>query len=116
MKFLDDPDAMHFQIRNVDKDGGGSFYYFSVLPGEDIGKKAGEVATEEYLKKGYENASFRSFGYFKPRRSMKVVQYDRQKKDVMKGGIKFSVRLSFVQATYNSGRKDRTEWYEADGI
>lgn len=115
-KFSDDPKAIHFQIRFVDKYGFGSFYYFSALPKEDIGQKAADVANVEYLEKGYENANFRSFGYFKPMKSAAVVQYDRNTKEAMRGGIKFKIRLSFVQATYTSGRKEITEWYVADEI
>jgi hypothetical protein len=114
-KFSDDPKAIHFQIRFV-RDGGGSYYYFSALPKEDIGQKAADVANEEYLNKGYENAQFASFGYFKPIKSAPVVQWDREKKAPMKGGIKFKIRLFFFQATYASGRKERTEWYQADEI
>lgn len=115
-KFSDDPLAKHFQIRFTDKDGCGSFCYFSALPKEDIGQKAADTANVEYLEKGYENASFRSFCYFKPMRSASVVQYNRQTGEAIRGGIKLKIRLSFVQATYASGRKERTEWYVADEI
>ena len=114
-KFSDDPKAKHFQIRFV-KDGGGSYYYFSALPEENIGEKAAQVADEQYLIPGYENAHFRSFGYFKPIKTAAVVQWDREKKAVMKGGIKFKIRLSHIQFTYTSGRKERNEWYVADEI
>lgn len=115
-KFSDNPKAMHFQIRFTDKYGCGSFYYFSVLPKEDIGEKAAECANTQYLEKGYENAQFSSFGYFKPMKSASVVQWDREKKAAVKGGIKFKIRLMFFKATYTSGRKERSEWYKADEI
>lgn len=115
-KFIDDPKAMHFQLRFVDKSGCGSFAYFSVLTKKEIGQKAEDVANEEYLQRGYDNASFQSFGYFKPLKSVQVVQYDREKHQALKGGIKFKLRLSFFQATYMSGRKSRSEWYKADPI
>ena len=115
-KFSDDPKAMHFQIRFTDKSGCGSFCYLSALSEKEIGVKAEKVANEEYLQRGYDNAQFRSFGYFKPMRSAQVVQYDRVKHQAVKGGIKFRIRLSFFQATYMSGRKERSEWYKADPI
>lgn len=115
-KFSDDPKAMHFQIRFTDKSGCGSFCYFSALSEKEIGPKAEETANEQYLQRGYDNAQFRSFGYFKPMRSAQVVQYDRAKQQALKGGIKFKIRLSFFQATYMSGRKERSEWYKADKI
>lgn len=114
-KFSDDPKAKHFQIRFV-KDGCGSYYYFSALPKEDVGEKAAEVANVEYLQRGYENAQLRSFGHFRPIKTVSVVEWDREKKNPMKGGIKFKIRLAFFQATYNSGRKERSEWYQADEI
>jgi hypothetical protein len=114
-KFIDNPKAKHFQIRFV-KDRCGSYFYFSALPKEDIGKKAAEVASVEYLQAGYDNSQFRSFGYFKPIKTAQVVQWDRDKKAAMKGGIKFKIRLNFFQAIYMSGRKTRDEWYEADEI
>lgn len=112
-KFSDDPIAKHFQIRFTDKDGCGSFYCFSAMPKEDIGQKAADIANVEYLEKGYQNSFF---GTFKPLKSAWVVQYDRNTKEAMRGGIKFKIRLSFVQATYTRGRKERTEWYVADEI
>lgn len=114
-KLSDDPKAIHFQIRFV-KDGCGSYFYFSTLPKEDIGEKACELANSEYLKRGYDNASFRSFGYFNPIKTASVVQYDRNKNGLVKGGIKFKIRLSFVQATFGNGRKEMVEWYKADEI
>jgi hypothetical protein len=115
-KFSDDPKAKHFQIRFCDKDGCGSFYYFSALPKENIGEKAVDIANVEYLQKEYENAHFRSFGAFTAIKIVAVVQYDREKKGTLKGGIKFKIRLKFVQYTLGNGRKERREWYEADEI
>lgn len=115
-KFSDDPKAMHFQIRFDDKNGCGTYRYFSAMTVEEARTKSELVADDEYLLPGYENANFRSFGYFKPLRSAKVVQYDRGTKEAMRGGIKFKIRLSFVQATYASGRKERAEFYKADVI
>lgn len=111
-KLSDDPKAIHFQIQFV-KDGGGSYYYFSTLPKEDIGEKAANVATEDYLVRGRENDLF---GTFRPIKTATVVQYDRVKGAPVRGGIKFKVRLSFVQATYSSGKKVRNEFYVADEI
>lgn len=109
-KFIDDPKAMHFQIRFCDKDGFGTFRYFSAMTHKEIGPKAEEVANAEYLQRGYD------FCYFKPLRSAQVVQYDRVKHETLRGGIKFKIRLSFVQAIFGSGRKERSEWYKADDI
>lgn len=115
-KFSDDPKAMHFQIRFTDKSGCGSFCYFSALSKKEIGPRSEQVANEEYLQRGYDNAQFRSFGYFKPMRSAQVVQYDRVKNQALKGGIKFRIRLSFFEATYTSGKRQRSEWYKADKV
>lgn len=114
-KFSDNPKAKHFQIRFV-KDTCVRYCYFSALPKEDIGKKAAEVANVEYLQNGYENATFRSFGYFKPIKTAQVVQWDREKKATLKGGIKFKIRLSFFEAIFTSGRKERSEYYVAEEI
>lgn len=114
-KFSDNPKAKHFQIRFV-KDECGKYCYFSVLPEEDIAGKAEDVANVGYLQNGYENATFRSFGYFKPIKTAQVVQYDREKKAAMKGGIKFKIRLCFFEATFTSGMKERSEYYKAEEI
>lgn len=113
--FIDHPQALHFQIQFTDKDGGGTFRYFSVMLHKEIGSTAEAVANIEYLQKGYENQSFR-MSAFRPMRSAKVVEYDREKKEPLRGGIKFKIRLSFVEATFGSGRRERKEWYKADDI
>lgn len=113
-KFSDDPKAMHFQVQFT-KDDCGSFGYFSALDTEEARAKAVEVAME-YLTKGYENARFRSFGFFEPIKTVRVAQWDRRKGEALRGGMKFKLRLSYVQATYKGGGKERQEWYEADEI
>lgn len=112
-KFSDDPKAMHFQIR-FEKDGCGSYYYFSVLSHKEIGSKAVEVANTEYLEKQYVNASI--FRPYDPMKSAKVVQYDREKRQPLRGGIKFRIRLSFFEANFGRNKKVRDEFYVSDEI
>lgn len=115
-KFIDHPDARHFQIRFWNAKGGTTFY-FSVMPKENIGDKAEEIANELYLKRGYENASFRGiFGNFKPMKIAKVVEWDRENKGALKYGLKFKIRLQFFEATDMKGNTERREWYQADEI
>lgn len=113
MKFIDDPKAMHFQIR-FEKDGCGSYYYFSVMSYKEIGPKAAEVANNEYLQKQYVNAS--TFWPYNPMKSAKVIQYDKDNNIAFKGGIKFKIRLSFFQADFGRNKKVREEFYVSDKI
>lgn len=98
-KFIDDPQAIHFQMQFLDKDGGGSYRYFSAMPGEDIGHKA-ELQANEYLA-GVQQRAF--CGYSNPIKTVAVVQYDRNTKAPIKGGIKFKVRLSHTRISDRSG-------------
>jgi hypothetical protein len=90
--------------------GSKSFEYF------DSEKKTAPIAAatvaNAYIERQY---SFqRMFSSFKAPRSVQVVEFDNVKKKAAPKatGHRFKLRLVFFQATYNSGRKERSEWYE----
>jgi hypothetical protein len=92
------------------KDGTSrSYSYF------DADKKVEEracIKANEILKRDRENSLSRSFGYFKAVKTLTVKEWDTEKKHVKRGGHKFKLRLSFFEATFASGIKERNEWYE----
>ena len=110
-KFSDDPSAIHFQIRFLDKDGGGSYRYFSALPSDSIGQKA-ELIANEYLASVQERAFC---GYSNPVKIAQVVQYNRKVNRPVRGGIKFKVRLS-VTLVRSAGSLYEVPSYFADEI
>jgi hypothetical protein len=92
------------------KDGTShSYAYFEAE--KKVEEAACKKANEELEKQRW-RAQFRSFGYFKAIKTLTVKEWDKEKKQVKRGGHKFKLHLSFFQATFNSGRKERNEWYE----
>lgn len=95
------------------KDGTSrSYCYF------DADKKIEEAACEkanEELENQRWRSSFRSFGYFKAIKTLSVKEWDKEKKQVKRGGHKFKLHLTFFEATFTSGRKQREEWYQYNG-
>lgn len=98
-----------YQIRFVDKQGHGSFCYVDCEK-DDAGKMAAEKATE-YINR-IKNTRLPFQVIEKPKRVVDVWEWDTEKKEVKKKGHRFKLQLMYVQATYNSGRKVRNEWYE----
>jgi hypothetical protein len=104
---------MKFQIRCVDKDGCGTFIHFDADTEESAKEQAATMANE-WLKKDRENYKYNlisGFEKYKPIRSIKVVQWDKERQRAVPKGIKFTMRLSSFQATFRNGKKLRNEWY-----
>ncbi len=97
-----------FQIRFT-KNGCGHFEYFEA--DKDFVKAAEEKANA-YLEKGLTKPG--PFNAFEPIKTITVVEYDNEKKETKRSGIKFKLRLQKVVAKYSSGRKQTTYWYEGD--
>lgn len=106
-----------YQIEFKEKSGRSTSYSYKYFDTEKYAKGvtvesiAADVANES-LRKNKENATFRSFGYFKPIKTLTVREMDMEKKQPKRGGYKFKLHLRFIQATFASGRKERAEWYE----
>ncbi len=98
-----------YQIRFVDKEGNGFFRYVE-CSAEEAPKQAAEKATEEINKQKEKRGIF--VVPYKAPRTLHVWEWDVEKKEVKKKGHRFKLQLMYVQATYNSGRKVRNEWYE----
>lgn len=96
-----------YQIEYKDGTGRQASYSYSYFDADKDVEKA-----NERLKRDKENADFRSFGYFKPIKTLTVREMDRSKKEPKRGGHKFKVRLTYLSITTDSGRKERQEWYE----
>lgn len=119
-KFTEGAGMRHFQIRMTDRHGCGSFLYFSAQPNK-IGEEAARVA-DAWMAHKLEDGLLGVFNSFKPQKSAQVVEYDRQTKHALKGGLKFKIRLLFTQIKTQSAlyprqtQTIRSEWYEADEI
>lgn len=90
-----------YQIRFCDSKGHGSFRYF------DADKKIEQEAADAanlYMETRLTN-------YPLPK-TVNVWEMDMVTKEPKKKGHRFKIRKSFVQATYENGRKERKEWYE----
>jgi hypothetical protein len=98
-----------YQIRFCDKDGNGSFCYVECTA-KEAPQKAADKATEEINKRKNKTGLF--VAPYKAPRRLNVWEWDTEKKEVKKKGHRFKLQLIFVEATYNSGRKVRDEWYE----
>lgn len=104
---------MKFQIRCIDKEGCGTFIHFDANS-EDEAKKIAQDKANEWLKKDRENYQYKfisQFERYKPIRSIKVVEWNKEKQRAVSKGIKFILRLSFFQATFSNREKLRNEWY-----
>jgi hypothetical protein len=96
-----------YQIIISHGDSSKSYEYFEAK------EKPEEIAATkatEYIKRRKELSTF--FSPFKAPRTLNVVEYDTEKKSAKKGGYKFKLELFYFQATMNTGRKVRQEWYE----
>jgi len=100
-----------YQIEYNHGEGRKSYSYFTAEDADCV-KDLACMHANERLKRDKENASFRSFGYFKPIKTLMVREMDMEKKEPKRGGRKFKLRLTFLQFTTDSGRKERQEWYE----
>jgi hypothetical protein len=96
-----------FQIQFT-RDGCGSYEYFEATP-ETAKKIACETADKFHERRKSSRSIFNSY---QPFRTVKVVEYDNEKKCVKRGGIKFKIRLSGMSAKFSSGRVTSAEWYE----
>lgn len=80
-----------------------SFKYFTVLDEKSIESYA-EIVANDWLKNRMTT--------YKPPKTLMVREYDEEKKTPKRGGQRRKLRLSFLQLTTDSGRKERQEWYE----
>lgn len=100
-----------YQIRFCDSKGCGSFKYVDVKSAKEAPQAAAAMATD-YIEeqKAIPTGLFRQ--PFKAKRIVHVWEWDTEMKEVKKKGHRFKLELFFVQATFNTGRKSRKEWYE----
>lgn len=109
-----------YQIEFKEVSGGAKSFHYKYFDTEDYGKGitvesiAADVASDT-LENDKQNASFRSFGYFKPLKTLTVREMDMETKKPKRGGYKFKLHLTFIQFTTDSGRKERKEWYQYNG-
>src|SRR5690348_8579516 len=55
---------------------------------------------------------FLTHATFKAPKTLTVREWDTEKKQVKRGGHKFKLHLTFFEANFDSGIKQRDEWYE----
>lgn len=96
--------------------GGGtkSFCYFdseNYAKGVSVESAAADVANEHMNKKKEMN-TFLGWCSYKPPKSLSVREYDTTRKQPLRGGHKFKLRLTFLELITDSGRKERFESYE----
>lgn len=102
-----------FQLRFLDKDKCGSFSYFKINNDTDDYKAlAVETANNELQKDKDRRERMEPFYTYRPIKTVSVVEYKDGK--AVRGGIKFKLRLKFIEYKYSSGRTVREEWYVAD--
>lgn len=106
-----------YQIEFNHGEGSKSYKYFKTedyAKGVTVESIAADVASDA-LDNDKQNASFRSFGHFKPLKTLTVREMDMETKKPKRGGHKFKLHLTFIQLTTDSGRKERFESYEYNG-
>lgn len=93
--------------------GGGSksFRYFDAT--KDKAKEAACVLATDSVNEIIRNNSYRLLSSFKAPRTIKVVEYDNEKKRPKKDGQQFKLHKTSISASLGSGRKIKNEWYEA---
>ena len=99
--------------------GCSHYCYFSCPEGTELAKikeLAVEAANKDLERQRSSVMAFRSFGPsgFKPIKTVWVYQYDKNLKGTqrVRGGIRFRLMLSYMEATMSSGEKRRDDWYE----
>lgn len=103
-----------FQIKTNHGNLGYSYDYFTAT--EEYEKKAAECATSELIKTRENERHDLFFSFKGPRKAAKtltVAEYDNNTHKLVKGGMKFKLKLCYIQTTYRGGNKVRKEWYEA---
>ena len=108
-------DKVKFQIRFTDKNGCGSFEYFDATYKEAL--EFASVTANEYLDRRNRNHQFTVRSMFgiksETYRTVQVVEYNTDTHRAKRGGMKFKLKLRYVQATFADGSKRRGEWYAA---
>lgn len=98
-----------YQIKFSSGGGGASFTYFD-HEGDGLEQAAADKANE-YIEK--QQSSARMFSSFKPPRTVTVVEYDNVKKQPLRSGKKFKLRLSTFKVKTNRGSY-KGEYYTFD--
>ena len=117
-----------YQIRITDRSGCGSFEYFEVDTIEEAKEKAIEVSNEFlYQRRIYDVSTW--WTKYKPIKTVNVIElkeiklsdeeiitkagtvHPKRKWVTKRGGNKFKLHLSFIEATFKDGTKKRDEWY-----
>lgn len=93
----------------IDFNWGRSHSFEYIQAEENIEKSAADKANQCIEKK---SAGASIFSDVKWPRTLIVREYDTEKKSVKRGGHKFKLRLGTLRLAYQSGSKERNEWYE----
>lgn len=101
-----------FQIQFTDKEGNGYFKYFHSNE-QNCRIEAARCANAS-LEETRAIRRHSIFNTFTAVRNPKVVEYSKEKKGPVRGGIKFKLRLTRMTLTLSDGGKERNEWYECD--
>lgn len=101
-----------FQIQFTDKEGNGHYKYFH--SDEENCRIEAENCANKDLHETRENRRHSVFNVFNPIRHPKVVEYSKEKKGPVRGGIKFKLHLTKMTLTLSDGSRERNEWYKCD--
>lgn len=102
-----------FQIKFKHGQTGFSYDYFTAT--EAYEKRAAECATkllEQQREVEKYNVFFLFKGHAKAPKSLTVSEYNKITKKMVKGGMKFKLKLGFLEMSLKGGAKSRKEWYE----
>lgn len=101
-----------FQIKWNHGKQGYSYDYFSAKSDyEKAGAECATKALEEQRQSERSNVFFLFKGHAKAQRTVTVSEYDNATNKLVKGGIKFKLKLAFIETSFKGGSKERKEWY-----
>lgn len=101
-----------FQIKNKDKFGYSCDYFTAT---EDYGKHAAQCANNALAKKReFESIDVMRFfkGTSKATKTLTVAEYDKTTNKLVKNGLKFKLKLAYMETKFKGGNAIRKEWYE----
>jgi hypothetical protein len=99
-----------FQLRFNLGGGSGSYAYATATPDKAV--EASTEAANAWLRR-YRTPSAISMWRRRPPRVCHVVEYDKGRGQAQAHGLRFKLRLAFIEFRFTDGSTSRDEWYTA---